>query len=202
MNIWFASNNAQKKEELEAILKVSLKIPSDEGLIFNPEETGAAFCDNALIKARELQKLLGKNEPVIADDSGLCVDALNGRPGVLSARYGMENGIKLTAFQQNIKLLDELGDAQDRSARFVCTMAFLLNADRFILVQETIEGKIVKKNEMRGDGGFGYDPIFLLKDYGRTLAELSAEEKNMVSHRGKAGKQIALLIKTIQPQRQ
>ncbi|MDR0465095.1 MAG: RdgB/HAM1 family non-canonical purine NTP pyrophosphatase [Treponema sp.] len=197
MNIWFATNNAHKKEELEAILKFSLKIPSDCGLFFNPEETGTTFCDNALLKARELQKLLGRNEPVISDDSGLCVDALNGRPGVLSARYGNENGVKLTSLQKNIKLLDELGNTQDRSARFVCAMVFLLSADRFFLVQETIEGEIVKKNEMRGEGGFGYDPIFLVKEYGRTLAELSSEDKNAISHRGKAGKRIALLIKTI-----
>ena len=197
MNIWFATNNAHKKEELEAILKFPLKIPSDGGLFFNPEETGTTFCDNALLKARELQKLLGKNEPVISDDSGLCVNALNGRPGVLSARYGNENGVKLTSLQKNIKLLDELGNTQDRSARFVCAMVFLLSADRFFLVQETIEGEIVNKNEMRGEGGFGYDPVFLVKEYGRTLAELSSEEKNAISHRGKAGKQIALLIKTI-----
>ena len=194
MTLWFATNNMHKKEELEAILKTTLKIPSDNGLIFNPDETGMTFFDNTLIKARELQKLLKIDEPVIADDSGLCVDALNGRPGVLSARYG---GANLTPFQQNTKLLDELADAKNRSARFVCAMVLLLSADRFFLVQETIEGEIVKKSEMKGEGGFGYDPIFFVKEYGRTLAQLSAEEKNIISHRGKAGKQIALLLKTI-----
>jgi XTP/dITP diphosphohydrolase len=196
MNIWFATNNAHKKTELSAILNVKLKIPSEEGLSYDPEETGATFSENALIKARALQKLIG-GEPVIADDSGLCVDALDGRPGVLSARYGMENGQKLTSARQNIMLLDELGNNPKRSARFVCAMVLLLSNDRFFLVQETIEGEIVKKNEIKGEGGFGYDPIFWIPSLGRTLAELSLEEKNTLSHRGKAGKHIANILKNL-----
>ena len=194
MNIWFATNNVHKKEELEAVLKRSLKIPSQEGLPFAPEETGTTFSENTLLKAKELQKLTGKNEAVIADDSGLCVDALGGRPGVLSARYGMENGSKLTSAQQNLLLLDELGDNPLRTARFVCSMVLLLSADRFFIVQETLEGQIVKKSEMRGEGGFGYDPIFFVPQFGRTLAQLSADEKNAISHRGKAGKIISNLL--------
>ncbi len=178
MNIWFATNNTHKKTELSAILNVNLKIPSEEGLSFEPDETGASFGDNALIKARALQKLIGGNEPVIADDSGLCVDALDGRPGVLSARYGMENGQKLTSAKQNIMLLDELGDNTKRNARFVCAMVLLYGNDRFFLVQETLEGEIVKKSGIKGEGGFGYDPIFWIPSLGRTLAELSLEEKN------------------------
>jgi len=197
MNIWFATNNTHKKTELSAILNVKLKIPSEEGLSFEPDETGASFSDNALIKARALQKLIGGKEPVIADDSGLCVDALDGRPGVLSARYGMENGQKLTSAKQNIMLLDEVGDNSKRSARFVCAMVLLLNNDRFFLVQETLEGEIVKKSEIKGEGGFGYDPIFWIPSLGRTLAELSLEEKNTLSHRGKAGKHIANIIKNL-----
>jgi len=195
MNIWFATNNTHKKTELGAILNVNLKIPSEEGITFEPEETGASFSENALIKARALQKLIGGTEPVIADDSGLCVDALDGRPGVLSARYGMENGQKITSARQNIMLLDELGDNPKRSARFVCAMVLLLSKDRFFLVQETLEGEIVKKSEIKGEGGFGYDPIFWIPSFGRTLAELSLEEKNTLSHRGKAGKHIANLMK-------
>jgi len=202
MNIWFATNNIHKKEELQAILNTNsassisaLLIPSDGGLDFNPEETGDTFHENALIKARALQKLIGKNEPVIADDSGLCVDALGGRPGVLSARYGMINGINPSSNEKNKKLLDELGDTDLRTARFVCVLVLLFNNDRFFIVQETLEGEIVKKNEMRGEGGFGYDPVFYLPEKGRTLAELSAEEKNIISHRGKAGKIIAEYIK-------
>jgi len=194
MNIWFATNNTHKKIELSAILNTNLKIPVEEGLSFDPEETGATFSENALIKARELHKLIGGKEPVIADDSGLCVDALDGRPGVLSARYGMENGQKLTSPQRNIMLIDKLGDAKKRTARFVCAMVLLFSNDRFFLVQETLEGEIVRKSEIKGDGGFGYDPIFWIPSKGRTLAELSLEEKNLLSHRGKAGKVIANLI--------
>jgi len=194
MNIWFATNNAHKKKELSAILNKDLKIPSEEGLSFNPEETGATFSENALIKAIALQKLIGGNEPVIADDSGLCVDALGGRPGVLSARYGMENGQKLASGQQNIMLLDEVGDAPNRNARFVCAMVLLFSNDRFFIVQETLEGELVKKSDIKGDGGFGYDPIFWIPSLKRTLAELSMEEKNTLSHRGKAGKLIANLL--------
>jgi len=197
MNVWFATNNAHKKEELEAILGVNLKIPSGEGLKFDPDETGATFCENALLKARELKKLVNKDEPVIADDSGLCVDGLGGRPGVLSARYGAVNGQKLTSPQQNILLLDELGANPVRSARFVCAMVLLFDNDRFFIAQETLEGEIVKDREaLRGDGGFGYDPIFLIPKFGRTLAELSAQEKNSLSHRGKAGRHIANILKS------
>jgi XTP/dITP diphosphohydrolase len=195
MNIWFATNNAHKRTELSSILNTKLKIPCEEGLTFEPQETGSTFCENALIKARELQKLIGANEPVIADDSGLCVDALDSRPGVLSARYGMENGQKLTSDRQNIMLIDELGDNSKRSARFVCAMVLFFSNDRFFLVQETLEGEIVKKSEIKGEGGFGYDPIFWIPSLGRTLAELSLEEKNSLSHRGKAGKHIASLLK-------
>jgi len=197
MNIWFATNNTHKKTELSAILNKDLKIPSEEGLSFDPEETGATFRENALIKAMALKKIIGGNEPVIADDSGLCVDALDGRPGVLSARYGMENGQKLASGQQNIMLLDEVGDNPKRSARFVCAMVLLFSKDRFFLFQETLEGELVKKSDIKGDGGFGYDPIFWIPSLGRTLAELSMEEKNTLSHRGKAGKHIASLLENL-----
>jgi len=167
MKIWFATNNAHKKAELEAILNTSLKIPSDDGLDFNPEETGMTFCENALLKARELKKLLKENGPVIADDSGLCVDALGGRPGVFSARYGDEGGRKLSSYDKNILLLEELKDSEKRTARFVCAMALLFENDRFFIVQETLKGEIVKGREsLRGEGGFGYDPVFLIPELG------------------------------------
>jgi XTP/dITP diphosphohydrolase len=195
MNIWFATNNAHKKEELEAILGKKLRIPSACGIAFDPEESGTTFCENALIKARELKKLIPKDDIVIADDSGICLDALDGRPGVLSARYGEVNGRKPASLEQNHMLLDELGDNPDRTARFVCAMVLLFTNDRFYIVQETIEGEIVKgRGQLRGDGGFGYDPVFLIPDLGRTMAELSAEEKNILSHRGKAGKILRNLI--------
>jgi len=196
MDIWFATNNAHKKKELEAILGKSLKIPGEEGINFNPDETGTTFSENALLKARELRRLLAnKGDLIIADDSGLCVDGLDGRPGVLSARYGEANGKKMTSAQQNLLLLEELGDNPNRGARFACAMVLLTESDRFILVQETLEGEIIKSRELpRGDGGFGYDPIFFLPHYKRTLAELSEKEKNDLSHRGKAGKYIAAIL--------
>jgi len=196
MKIWFATNNVHKKTELEAILDTSLKIPSDERLDFDPEETGTAFCENALLKARELKKILKDDGLVIADDSGLCVDALGGRPGIFSARYGEDGGRKLSYYDKNLLLLDELKDSAERSARFVCAMVLLFENDRFFIVQETLEGEIVKGREsLRGEGGFGYDPVFLIPALDRTLAELSAEEKNSLSHRGKAGKHIAKILK-------
>ncbi|MDR1837024.1 MAG: RdgB/HAM1 family non-canonical purine NTP pyrophosphatase [Treponema sp.] len=196
MKIWFATNNAHKKTELEAILDTSLKIPSQEGLDFDPEETGTTFCENALIKAKELKKILKDDGLVIADDSGLCVDALDGRPGIFSARYGEEGGHKLSYYEKNLLLLDELKDSAERSAHFVCAMVLLFENDRFFIVQETLEGEIVKGREsLRGEGGFGYDPVFLIPHLGRTLAELSAEEKNSLSHRGKAGRHIAMILK-------
>jgi len=198
MKIWFATNNAHKKQELEAVLNVKLYIPSEEGLKFNPEETGKTFSENSLLKARELKKILaGSDNLVIADDSGLCVDALGGRPGVFSARYGEINGKKLTSGQQNLLLLDELGETENRSARFVCAMTVLRETENFYIVQEILEGEIVRKSGMKGDGGFGYDPIFWIPSLGRTLAELSADEKNSLSHRGKAGKLAASILKNI-----
>ena len=206
MNIWFASNNLHKKIELEAVFsangcKIPLKIPAEEGYSFAPDETGTTFCDNALIKARELKKIL-KNNPlnkdiVISDDSGLCIDALNGRPGVISAIYGEENGKKLSSEEKYLLVLDELGDNPIRTARFICTMVLLLENDRFFVVQETVEGQIVKKNEIKGDGGFGYDPIFFIPELNRTFAEISTEEKNILSHRGKAGKAILNILKLL-----
>jgi len=195
MKIWFATNNAHKKQELEAVLNAKLYIPSEEGIKFDPEETGITFYDNSLLKARELKKLLsGSDNLVIADDSGLCVDALDGRPGVFSARYGETDGKKLTSGQKNLLLLEELGESENRSALFVCAMTVLRGTENFYIVQETIEGEIVKKSGIKGDGGFGYDPIFWLPSFGRTLAELSAEEKNKISHRGKAGKLVSDIL--------
>ena len=205
MILWFATNNAHKKIELEACIKgflnehslppdITVKIPSDEGISFDPLETSSAFSENSLLKARELHKLLLKQErggePVIADDSGLCVDSLDGRPGVLSARYGTVNGKKLESREQNQLLLKELDDNKNRNARFVCAMVLLFSFDRFILAQETIEGEIVTKDKIKGGLGFGYDPVFFIPEKGRTLAELSTEEKNKISHRGKAVKNI------------
>jgi XTP/dITP diphosphohydrolase len=220
MTIWFATGNTHKKSELAAILADHrILIPSDAGLDFDPEETGATFLENALIKARSLYHLVsetglpdkGRPGPVIADDSGLCVDALDGRPGIYSARYGSGGargidcggsadgnsvgGKKLNDAERNALLLRELGDNPKRSARFICAMVLLFSEDRFLVVQETLEGEIIKRaGDERGNGGFGYDPILWLPELGRTVAELSGEEKNRLSHRGKAAKVIAKFL--------
>ena len=221
MTVWFATGNAHKKAELSAILKTHgvdcrLLIPKDAGLDFDPEETGTSFHENALLKAGVLYAMLDKarpalfspGDPVIADDSGICVNALDGRPGIYSARYmgkeqrAMSNeqkeegkGKKLEASERNSLLLEEVGNTADRKARFVCAMVLMYSHDRFFIAQETMEGEIVKDmGHARGSGGFGYDPILFIPEFGRTVAELSEEEKNTSSHRGKAGKIIAKII--------
>jgi XTP/dITP diphosphohydrolase len=230
MNIWFATGNTHKKEELSAILGGEngprLLIPADAGLDFDPLGTGHSFHANALLKAMALYSLLKngfsqnvwqEGDAIIADDSGLCVDSLGGRPGIFSARYagkagensgnaglpyaGENFGVtkkgkkKLESAQRNALLLEELGDTAGRSARFVCAMVLFFSPDRYFLAQETLEGEIVKGLEFaRGAGGFGYDPILYLPEIGKTAAELSEEEKNKISHRGKAAKLIAGIL--------
>jgi XTP/dITP diphosphohydrolase len=191
MKLWLATNNEHKKRELEQIFSGhSLVTPASAGLVFDPDETGSTFIENTLIKARALYDLV--HEPVIADDSGLCVDALDGRPGIFSARYGSTNGKKLESWERNALLLKELEHTSNRRARFVCSMVALFSHDRFYVVQETLEGEIIR--ESRGTGGFGYDPILYLPERGCTVAELSDDEKNRISHRGKAGKVLANLL--------
>ena len=229
MTVWFATGNVHKKKELADILSnYTVKIPSDAGLDFDPDEKGSTFIENAVLKAQELHRLLEKHrpplykrgDPVIADDSGLCVDALNGRPGVHSARYcGMpgfflsrslglsgpnevpkaEDRAKLlSAAEKNALLLEELGDNPRRTARYVCAMVLYYKTDRFFAAQETMEGELVKSmNSAKGKGGFGFDPIFLIPGLKRTAAELSEAEKNKISHRGKAGKVIARVLDDI-----
>lgn len=192
MTFWLATNNEHKKRELEAIFSShTLITPASAGLSFDPEETGRTFIENTLIKAQALYDLV--HEPVIADDSGLCVDALGGRPGIYSARYGSTEGKKLESWERNGLLLKELAAALNRKARFVCAMVVFFNHDRFFVVQETLEGEII--HEGRGTGGFGYDPIVYLPERGCTVAELPEEEKNRISHRGKAGRALARLLK-------
>jgi XTP/dITP diphosphohydrolase len=203
MHIWFASGNRHKRQELAAILsnfdgiEVFVKIPSDAGIVFDPLENGSTFLENALIKARELYKIV--HEPVIADDSGLCIDALDGRPGIYSARYGSTQGKNLTDGERNRLILKELGGTAQRKARFVCAMVLILSEDRFSAVQETLEGEIIGEEwgEGRGIGGFGYDPILFLPSLMRTAAELSEEEKNLLSHRGKAGRALGALCRQL-----
>jgi len=222
MIIWFASGNKHKQQELAAIFSGhTLKIPADAGITdFDPPETGTSFAENALIKAGVFYEMLNRssggleNQPVLADDSGLCVDALGGRPGIYSARYyGKDSwdangtfrpeGVKtISDAERNYLLLEELAVLSDfpcklrlRSCRFVCAMVLFYGKDRFFLAQETLEGEIVPSTaEIRGKGGFGYDPIVYLPELGCTVAELPEDEKNRLSHRGKAGRAIAKFL--------
>jgi XTP/dITP diphosphohydrolase len=196
MTLWFASGNAHKQRELAAVLcGHTINIPSEAGMSFAPEETGATFIDNALLKAKALYRLV--RAPVIADDSGLCVDALDGRPGVYSARYGSGGGAELSSEERNALVLSELGDCPQRSARFVCAMVLMLGEDRLFIVQETMEGELCRSAS--GAGGFGYDPIFYLPSLSRTAAELSGVEKNRISHRGKAGRAVQHILERLTP---
>jgi len=142
MTIFIATGNRHKAEEFSRIFSDhTLILPADRGIAFDPEESAATFFGNALIKAKTLFELVG--EPVIADDSGICVDALNGEPGIFSARYGSTGGNELPAEERNRILLDRLDGITDRTARFVCNMVLYLGPNRFICVQETLEGTIV-----------------------------------------------------------
>ena len=192
MNIVLASQNAHKKVELSHILEGhTILLPRDEGIDFDVDETGQTFLDNALIKAQHLHTLTGK--PVLSDDSGLCVPALDGAPGVLSARYGSGDAeIKLTDTDRNAYLLRKLNGVADRRAYFVCSMVLLFDPTRFFIAQETVHGEITLSPQ--GDNGFGYDPLFFLPDYGKTVAQLPASEKNRISHRAKAALAISKFL--------
>ncbi|HQB88834.1 MAG TPA: RdgB/HAM1 family non-canonical purine NTP pyrophosphatase [Treponemataceae bacterium] len=192
MTIVIATGNRHKAEEFSRIFSGHrIVLPADRGIMFDPEETATTFYGNALIKARTLFELMG--EPVIADDSGICVDALNGEPGVYSARYGATNGIELSAEDRNKLLLSRMKGIPDRTARFVCNMVLYYGPDRFVSVQETLEGSIVSESGS-GSGGFGYDPVLYLPEYGKTVAELSDDQKDLVSHRGKAARKLEIFL--------
>lgn len=185
--ILLASNNAHKAREIAQILgedRFEVVTLSDCGLVSDPEESAITFYGNARIKAQAAHELM-PNIAVLADDSGLEVDALDGAPGVWSARYAGEDA---TDAENNEKLLSALADVPEgkRSARFVCELVYISPADQEIHTRGTIEGSIGFQEH--GSGGFGYDPLFLPDEFadGRTLAEATAEEKNAISHRGNA----------------
>lgn len=179
-----ASSNAGKLREFSELLAgrgLTLARQSDFG-IAPPPETGASFLDNALIKARNAARIAGL--PAIADDSGLEVDALDGAPGVYSARYA---GEEATDEANLAKLLSALAGlpAAERGARYRCVIVYVAHADAAPLVGEgTWEGSII--DQRRGDGGFGYDPSFVPTGDTRTVAEMPAREKNLKSHRAQA----------------
>ncbi|ORC36547.1 non-canonical purine NTP pyrophosphatase, RdgB/HAM1 family [Marispirochaeta aestuarii] len=185
MELLLATGNRHKRDEFQAILpEHRIVIPEDLGTSFECEETGASFCENSLIKAAFLHAR-AEGRPVIADDSGLCVEALDGAPGIRSARYGEDEGTSLSSQEKYELLLRNLQGKTNRNAAFVCSLVFYIDDLRYFIFQETCRGIIAEAP--RGSGGFGYDPVFFIPETGRTMAELSEEEKNRISHRGKAG---------------
>mgnify|MGYP004653880781 CR=1 FL=1 len=184
-----ASNNAHKVDEIRTALDfpgwefASLK---EAGVASDPEETGTSFIENALIKARAVHEITGG--PALADDSGLVVDALDGAPGIYSARYASVDGRDSTDAANNEKLMRELAEVPEgaRSARFVCALALVQEDGTELTVEGTVEGCM--GFELVGDNGFGYDPLFLPDVFGgtKTMAQVSQEEKALVSHRGNA----------------
>jgi len=198
MKIILATGNLHKKRELSKIFAPhTVLTPDDLGLSFSFKERGKSYLENALGKAHALFSLV--REPVLADDSGLSVPALGGEPSIYSARYGNSNitgqsgrGVGFSDKQRNEYLLSRLKGKEKREAFYVCCMVLLIGEYRFFIAQETLHGLIAEKPE--GTGGFGYDPIFLLPDRGKTVASLSEEEKNLISHRGKAGMHIRTII--------
>lgn len=183
MKIIVATKNSGKIKELKRIFeKLNIDVASQDEEGFNDievEETGDTFEKNALIKARAVAMLA--DDIVLADDSGLCVDALDGRPGVFSARYAGENASDEDKIN---KLLNEMSGKTDRSAKFVTAMAAIFPDGREIITHGEVSGHILTKPE--GENGFGYDPVFYCDELGKTFAQASGEEKNSVSHRGRA----------------
>ena len=182
MDFILATKNPNKLKEMQRILMplgISVKCESDFDFPFDEvEENGTTFEENALLKARSASVQSGL--PAIADDSGLCVDALDGEPGVYSARYSDEG----TDECNNKKLLSKLNDVEDdkRTARFVCSVCCYFSEDNYFFVNGKCEGKIAR--EGHGDGGFGYDPLFIVGDL--SFAEMTDEQKDKCSHRGEA----------------
>lgn len=213
MEFFLATGNLHKKHEMELLCKPhTITIPKDIGLCFEPEETGKTFFENSLIKAESLWNIVKK--PVIADDSGICVDALDGKPGIYSARYcgrkfcnskndsQEKDGHTLSQLEQNTLLIEDvnltlqekgldINNSENRKCRYVCSIILYLEKDRFLCAQETFEGILLKNIEdSKGTKGFGYDPIVFLPEYNKTVAELTEDEKNKISHRGKAVKEV------------
>jgi XTP/dITP diphosphohydrolase len=194
--IVLASGNKGKLAELQNALNgfdVEL-IPQGEFNISDADETGLSFIENAILKARHASKATGL--PALADDSGLEVDALNGEPGIYSARYSSLDPIETSGTNKdnnnNLKLLRELNGVEmdKRTARFHCVLAFVRHAKdpNPIICQGAWEGRI--QDSLDGEGGFGYDPLFFVESENKTAARLSKEEKNKISHRGQAIQQL------------
>ncbi|MCR4960000.1 MAG: RdgB/HAM1 family non-canonical purine NTP pyrophosphatase [Lachnospiraceae bacterium] len=189
MKIIFATGNKDKMAEIREIMEdlgYECSSMKEEGIESDPEENGTSFEENAVIKAQavyDIAKARGIEAIVMADDSGLEIDCLNGEPGIYSARYLGRDVPYSVKNADLIKRTDESGDS-DRTARFVCAVAAFFSDGTHEVVRGTVEGVVA--NTPSGNSGFGYDPIFFLPDRGCTTADLTNEEKNAISHRGNA----------------
>lgn len=191
--IILASGNKGKLREFAEIfspIQIEVKPQSDWNIV-SAEETGLTFIENALIKARHASIETGL--PALADDSGLVVDALGGQPGIYSSRFAGEHADEKAYTQKLLEVMQGVPEAE-RTARFVCVLAFLQHPEdpMPIITQATWEGTIL--TERRGQGGFGYDPVFYVPEEGCSAAELSSERKHALSHRGRAAHQMLSLL--------
>ncbi len=182
MKVVLASKNPHKLVEISRITErfgFELVLQSQLGIDIDVEETGTTFEENSLLKARAVMEATGL--PAIADDSGIAVDALNGEPGVYSARYGFDES--LDDWGRLLLLLKNTENVPDgqRQAQFVCVITFITPAGEIIQARGEAHGELLR--EPAGQGGFGYDPIFYYPPFGKTFAQIPAEEKNKVSHR-------------------
>ncbi|MBO7580518.1 MAG: non-canonical purine NTP diphosphatase [Bacteroidaceae bacterium] len=187
----FASNNAHKLEEIRAILGTQYEVKSlkDIGCEVDIPETGSTFRENALQKATYVKEHFGFD--CFADDSGLQVEALGGEPGVYSARYAVKNGVQVEGNKDDANmnvLLEKLTNEENRKACFRTSIALIFEGETHFF-DGTVEGRIIR--EKRGNGGFGYDPIFIPDGYDKTFAELGNEVKNGISHRARAVAKLA-----------
>lgn len=188
MELVFASNNQHKVNEIQAMIGSTIKLRSlkDIGCTEEIPETGRTFEENAGQKSRFVYEKFGLN--CFADDSGLEIDALGGEPGVDSAHYSGSRD-----FEQNMQLvLDKLGDTAKRTARFKTVISLIIDGEEF-LFEGSVEGNITQSRS--GSGGFGYDPIFQPEGYSISFAEMSADEKNRISHRAKATEKLISFLK-------
>ena len=185
MKVVLASKNRHKLVEISKITEkfdIELVLQSDLGVNIDVEETGTTFEENSFIKAEAVMKATGL--PALADDSGIAVDALNGEPGIYSARYGFDESLDdWGRLELLLKNTEHVPDGQ-RQAQFVCVITMVTPDGRTIQARGEIHGELTR--EPAGENGFGYDPIFYYPPLGKTTAELSPEEKNAVSHRGNA----------------
>ena len=185
MKVVLASKNKHKLEEISKITEkfgIELILQSELGIDLDVEETGTTFEENSFIKAEAVMKATGL--PALADDSGIAVDALNGEPGIYSARYGFDESLDdWGRLQLLLKNTEHVPDGQ-RQAQFVCVIKMVTPEGQTIQARGEIQGELLRAP--RGENGFGYDPIFYYPPLGKSTAELSPEEKNQVSHRANA----------------